>query len=574
MENLVGTTLGQYQIVQEIGRGGMAVVYKAYQPSLTRYVAIKVLPPQFSFDHDFIERFVREARGAAMLHHPNIITIHDVSEQDGIHYFVMEYLVGKTLGAVMAETPMTLPRIAYIVSQVASALDHAHSQGLIHRDVKPSNIVVDEARNDHVKLMDFGLVRAGQDSKLTKAGMILGTPAYMSPEQAQGEEVDQCTDIYSLGVVLYHMLTGTVPFARTTPAAVLMAHVAYEPPSIMQLNPSVPKPVEAVVLKAMAKDRRQRYQSAGQLAHDLQMAIMGQMPAGLKLPPAAVSLPSQPPTTQMPAPAATVPPTFVTPAPSAVPAPAKSKASPLILAGLGAAVLVVLCISGLAVAAALGVFNSRVKTATPPPVATSALPAVTLLAAPNLKAPEDGAEFSPKDTVTLAWEPVSGLSANDAYVVSLNCGTPQTATVKDTSYVVPSSLRASLAAPYQCRWSVAVVAQDGAARSQSGSLRQFMWNMATTTPAPTPPSQATATLVTAPTSTPSSVPTATPRPVLATNTPAPVRATPAVACTGDRVWNGAECVCPPDKPDWTGSLCVPKEKGGDGGGGKLPPPQP
>ena len=574
MENLVGTTLGQYQIVQEIGRGGMAVVYKAYQPSLTRYVAIKVLPPQFSFDHDFIERFVREARGAAMLHHPNIITIHDVSEQDGIHYFVMEYLVGKTLGAVMAETPMTLPRIAYIVSQVASALDHAHSQGLIHRDVKPSNIVVDEARNDHVKLMDFGLVRAGQDSKLTKAGMILGTPAYMSPEQAQGEEVDHCTDIYSLGVVLYHMLTGTVPFSRTTPAAVLMAHVAYEPPSIMQLNPSVPKPVEAVVLKAMAKDRRQRYQSAGQLARDLQVAITGQMPAGLKLPPVAVPPSSQAPTTQMPAPAVTVPPTFVTPAPSAVAAPAKGKASPLIFAGLGAAVLVVLCVSGLAVAAALGVFNSRVKTATPPPVATSTLPAVTLLEAPNLKAPEDGAEFSPKDTVTLAWEPVLGLSADDTYVVTLNCGTPQTATVKETSYLVPPSLRASLTAPFQCRWSVAVIAQDGAARSQPGSLRQFMWNMATTTPTPIPPSQATATLVTTPTSTPSSVPTATPRTVLPTNTRAPVRATPAVACTGDRVWNGAECVCPPDKPDWTGSVCVPKEKGGDGGGGKLPPPPP
>jgi hypothetical protein len=273
----------------------------------------------------------------------------------------------------------------------------------------------------------------------------------------------------------------------------------------------------------------------------------------------------------MPAPAATVPPTFVTPAPSAVPAPAKSKASPLIFAGLGAAVLVVLCVSGLAVAAALGVFNSRVKTATPPPVATSTLPAVTLLAAPNLKAPEDGAEFSPKDTVTLAWEPVSGLSANDAYVVTLNCGTPQTATVKETSYLVPSSLRASLVAPYQCRWSVAVIAQDGAALSQPGSLRQFMWNMATSTPASTPPSQATATLVTAPTSTPSSVPTATPRPVLATNTPAPVRAAPTVTCSGDRVWNGAECVCPPDKPDWTGSLCIPKEKGGDGGF-KLPTP--
>jgi len=567
MESLVGKTLGQYQIIQEIGRGGMAVVYKAYQPSLTRYVAIKVLPPQFSFDHDFIERFVREARGAAMLHHPNIITIHDVSEQDGVHYFVMEYLMGKTLDIVMTETPMTLPRIAHIISQVAGALDHAHSQGLIHRDVKPSNISVDETRNDHVKLMDFGLVRAGQDSKLTKAGMIVGTPAYMSPEQAQGEDVDHRTDIYSLGVVLYQMLTGTAPFVRSTPAAVLMAHVAYAPPSIIQLNPTVPKPVEAVVLKAMSKDRNQRYESAGQLAQDLQVAITGQLPAGLRLPPVAVPPPSMAPTTQMPSPAAPVLPTTVAPAPSVPSAPAKRKTSPLIFVGLGAALLVVLCVSGIAVAAALGVFNSRVKTATPPPAATSALPSVTVLAAPSLKAPEDGAEFSPKDTIRLAWEPVSGLSAEDAYVVTLNCGTSQTATVKETSYAVPSSLRASLTEPYQCRWTVAVMARDGTARSRPGSTRQFVWNMATATSTPQPPSLATATLVTTPTSTPSSVPTSTPRPAVATNTPAPVRPTPTVACTGDRVWNGAECICPPDKPDWTGSQCIPKE----GGGGEPPP---
>ncbi len=284
MESLVGKTLGQYQIIQELGRGGMAVVYKAYQPSLTRYVAVKVLPPQLSFDEDFVERFVREARGAAMLHHPNIITIHDVSEQDGVHYFVMEYLTGKTLDAVLGGQPMPLPRISRIFDQVADALEHAHSQGLIHRDIKPSNICVDETRNDHVVLMDFGLVRAGQDSKLTRTGMIVGTPEYMSPEQAQGEEVDYRTDLYSLGVVLYRMLTGTAPFVRSSPAAVLLAHVAYEPPPVSQVNPSVPKPVEVVVLKAMSKDRNQRYQSAGQLAHDLRVAITGQMPEGLTLP--------------------------------------------------------------------------------------------------------------------------------------------------------------------------------------------------------------------------------------------------------------------------------------------------
>jgi hypothetical protein len=564
MESLVGRTLGQYQIVQELGRGGMAVVYKAYQPSLTRYVAIKVLPPQFSFDHDFVERFVREARGAAMLHHLNIITIHDVAEQDGVHYFVMEYLTGKMLDAVMAETPVTLPRIAHIINQVAGALDHAHSQGLIHRDVKPSNISVDETHNDHVKLMDFGLVRASQDSKLTRAGMIMGTPAYMSPEQAQGEDVDYRTDIYSLGVVLYQMLTGTAPFVRATTAAVLMAHVAQPPPSIIQLNPTVPKSVEAVVFKAMAKDRKQRYQSAGQLAQDLRVAITGQMPEGLALPSAVAPLPSVAPTTQVSAPAAPVPPTTVAPAPRVPPAPAKRKVSPFVVAGLGAAVLVVLCVSGIAIAAALGVLNPRTPT-TPPPAATSALPSMTLLAAPNLKAPKDGAEFSPNEVVTLAWEPVAGLSANDAFVVALNCGSPQTATVKETSYVVPSSLRAALAAPYECRWSVEVIGQDGVVRSAPSDTRQFTW----AAPTATVPATLEATSTTMSTAT--LEPTASPKPTLPANTPAPTRplATPTVACTGGRTWDGTQCVCPADKPEWFNGMCIEKDTGKDREG----PPQ-
>jgi hypothetical protein len=362
-----------------------------------------------------------------------------------------------------------------------------------------------------------------------------------------------------------------------------LAHVAYEPPLVSQINHTLPKSVEAVALKAMAKDRNQRYQSASQLARDLSVAITGQMPADLEpqalrttaalpvsrsatIPPTVVSAPTTPPplapTTKVPVP----------------PAPVEQKraggTSPVVLVSLGAAALVVLCVLGFLAAAALGVFKTDGKAGAQPTVAASPTTGVTLLTAPNLKGPADGATFSPNDAITLAWVPASGLSLNDSYVVTLDCGSPQTATVKETSYVIPSSLRASLAAPYQCRWSVAVMAQDGTARSQPGSSRQFTWNMATTTPTPTLPSQATATLVTTPTSTPSSVPTSTPRPVLATNTPAPVRATPTVACTGDRVWNGAECVCPPDKPDWTGSVCIPKEGGGGGGDDVNPPVKP
>jgi len=603
MESLVGKTLGQYQIVQELGRGGMAVVYKAYQPSLTRYVAIKVLPPQLSFDEDFVERFVREARGAAMLHHPNIITIHDVSEQDGIHYFVMEYLTGKTLDVVLAGQPMPLPRISRILDQVADALEHAHSQGLIHRDIKPSNICVDETRNDHVVLMDFGLVRAGQDSQLTRTGMIVGTPEYMSPEQAQGEEVDYRTDLYSFGVVLYRMLTGTAPFVRSTPAAVLLAHVAYEPPSVSQVNQSVPKSVEAVVLKAMSKDRNQRYQSAGQLARDLRVAITGQMPEGLTLPvpTAHVAAPSPTlvatPTTasmtpQRPLPAAAPDYTLAAPMTASMTPPqpltaavpgyaptAQKKAggtSPLIYIGLGVAGLVVLCVAGIAVATALGLFKPGGGTATPQvltPQVVNPSPGVTLLAAPTLTEPADSAAFLPKDTIRLSWEAVSGLAADDSYVVTLECasgaGGPQKIPVKETSYTIQPSLYDSLGAPYQCRWNVMVTAQGGAARSASSPTWQFSWSQPTAT-VTAPPS---ATRAATPTSTSTS--TATPRPILPTNTRPPARTpTPAVSCTGDRIWNGAECVCPPDKPEWFNGQCAPKGGGGGGGGGGGNTPAP
>ncbi len=624
MESLVGKTLGQYQIVQELGRGGMAVVYKAYQPSLTRYVAVKVLPPQLSFDEDFVERFVREARGAAVLHHPNIITIHDVSEQNGIHYFVMEYLTGKTLDAVLAGLPMPLPRLLRIIDQVADALDHAHSQGLIHRDIKPSNICVDETRNDHVVLMDFGLVRAGQDSKLTRTGMIVGTPEYMSPEQAQGEDVDYRTDIYSLGVVLYRMLTGVAPFVRSTPAAVLLAHVAYEPPPVSQVNPSVPKSVEAVTLKAMSKDRNQRYPTAGQFARDLRVAITGQMPEGLVLPVPAPRAAAPPPTlvtapttasltaahpmpaagpdytvaapmTAAPMTAAPITATPITaapmtaspttasmtppqPLPAVAPsyAPAAQKkaggTSPLVYVGLGVAGLVVLCVAGIAVAAALGLFKPG-GTATPPALTPQAIqpsPSVTLLAAPSLREPADSAAFSPKDTIQLSWEAVSGLAADDSYVVTLECAAstsgPQKMQVKETSYTVQSSLYDSLDAPYQCRWNVMVTGQGGAARSASSQTRLFSWSQ----PTATATAQPSATLAASPTSTSTSTPTPQP---LATNTRPPARTpTPAVSCTGGRIWNGTDCVCPPDKPEWFGGVCNEKSKGGGGNGGEPPPP--
>jgi serine/threonine-protein kinase len=272
--NLVGTTLGQFQVIEELGRGGMATVYKAFQPALGRYVALKVLLPHLAQDEKLVQRFLREARAAAALRHPHVITIYDIGSENDIHYIVTEYLEGITLAQLLEQKgALGSDRVLNIVQQIAEALDHAHHRGYVHRDIKPSNIMIDPARNDHVTLMDFGLVRVVGGSQLTLSGTIVGTPDYMSPEQAKGEELDQRSDIYSLGVTVYHMLTGCVPFGKPTPHAVMLAHVIEEPPSMTSLGQQTPLEVEAVVIKSMAKEPPDRYQWAGEMARDLENAI-------------------------------------------------------------------------------------------------------------------------------------------------------------------------------------------------------------------------------------------------------------------------------------------------------------
>jgi len=358
--DLVGKKLGQYQIIEEHGRGGMAVVYRAYQSSLNRYVAIKVLPPQFTFDEEFVQRFLREARSAAAMHHPNIVTIHDINQQDGLYFIVMEFVEGKTLDQLLAKTgPLPLPRIQRIVTQVVDALEHAHQRGMIHRDIKPTNIMVDEQQDDHVTLMDFGLVRAATGSGLTKTGVIVGTPEYMSPEQAEGKEVDSRTDIYSLGVVLFKMLTGRVPFSRSTPHAVLIAHMTQEPPSISSISPGLPASIEAVVRKALAKDREKRYARASDMARDLAIAVSGE-----KLPEA--KRPSRP----RAAAKAEVEPTLVTHEPTP-----KTPGRRWIwaLGGVGALLLVGLCAVAAFALELLPFSASAPPTSTPTPRPTSTL---------------------------------------------------------------------------------------------------------------------------------------------------------------------------------------------------------
>lgn len=294
--DLAGETLGQFQIIEQVGKGGMAIVYKAYQASLQRHVAIKVLAPKLADDMDLVRRFKREATAAAALHHGNVLTIHDVASEGEIHYIVTEFLEGMTLAELLQqEGALPVERILNIVKQVSSALDYAHSKEFIHRDVKPSNVMVDPARNDHVTLMDFGLVQAPGGSRITKTGFIMGTPDYMSPEQAKGDPVDRRTDIYSLGVTTYHMLTGDVPFSKSTPHAVLLAHIMEDPPSMATSDKEISFEVESVVRKAMNKDPADRYEWAGEMATDLDMAVI--TPSSFIAPPIRPSMyPQAPPT--------------------------------------------------------------------------------------------------------------------------------------------------------------------------------------------------------------------------------------------------------------------------------------
>ncbi len=277
MESMIGQTLGQYQLVEQIGKGGMATVYKAFQPSLNRAVAIKILPPYFLHEAGFAERFTREAQAIAQLDHPNILPVYDFGKQGNISYIVMKYVPAGTLHDQLG-SPMSPARALKLIEQIAGALDNAHQRGILHRDIKPSNILIDE--RGWVYLSDFGLAKMVEGSvQLTGSGVGVGTPAYMSPEQGQGLPVDARTDVYSLGVVLFEMLTGRVPYEAETPMAVVIKHITDPIPLPRQMNPHIPEAVERVLLKALAKEPADRFSSAGEMAAALRRAVEGLEPA-------------------------------------------------------------------------------------------------------------------------------------------------------------------------------------------------------------------------------------------------------------------------------------------------------
>ncbi len=285
--DLIGQTLGKYRILEEIGRGGMATVYKAYQSSLNRHVAIKVMAPFLAQDREFRRRFKEEALATAALDHPNIIHIYDADQEAGYHYIAMEYVAGGNLHDRLKEgRPLDVTTAVSIATQIGAALDHAHRHGFIHRDVKPSNILL--GREGRAVLTDLGIAKAIQATRLTRTGTAIGTPEYMSPEQAQGAEVDHRTDIYSLGIVVYEMLAGQVPFQADTPLTVLYKQVNEPPPDLTQVNPDVGRAIAAVVTRALAKDREHRFHTAQEMIDALHE------PATLAALPAAPSLPGEP----------------------------------------------------------------------------------------------------------------------------------------------------------------------------------------------------------------------------------------------------------------------------------------
>lgn len=409
-----GQQLGPYQIIQQIGKGGMATVYKAYHAAMDRYVALKVVAIQLAEDPNFLQRFQQEARLIARLEHPHILPVHDFGEANGVPFMVMRFLEAGTLKERITTEPLTLAEVDRIFCQLADALQYSHDHGVIHRDIKPSNAMLDK-RGD-VFLTDFGVAKMVEGaSQVTATGTITGTPAYMSPEQAQGKKIDHRSDIYSLGVVLYEMLTGRVPFEAETPMAVIFKHIQ-EPPSPLSLvRPDLPYTLEAVLLKALAKEPDDRYASMDAFREAWQTAMSegeaiakiaplpGEAPPTLKSAPPLKKLPTTPLPDVTPPPYKTTPPQYQTTPPEYKTNPPVSSTGGKIAATvtpmlggliLGVVLCIVCCVASFFI---LGAIGEQLPDNTPTPGAV-----VESTATPT------GSEAEPTDDTIIVAAPPAG----------------------------------------------------------------------------------------------------------------------------------------------------------------------
>jgi serine/threonine-protein kinase len=301
---MASQTIGRYEIIRELGIGGMAVVYLGMDPVMRRQVAIKVLPRQFTFDPQFRSRFQREAQVIAGLEHPAIVPVYDFGELNDQPFIVMRYMPGGSLADRMEKASLTLTEIANLFQRLASALDAAHHNGLVHRDLKPANILFDQWGESY--LSDFGIVKLAEAHSAYTGSAIIGTPAYMSPEQAKGKAlVDGRSDVYSLGIILYELLTQKLPYVSDTPMGQAVAHIIEPVPDILNTKPTLPKASDAIIRRALAKNPDDRFPTAGALAN-----VVAQLATN--------------PNLVLPAPVVTAP----APAKPATPAPALPKPQP------------------------------------------------------------------------------------------------------------------------------------------------------------------------------------------------------------------------------------------------------
>jgi len=402
-ESLIGKTIGKYQIVELLGRGGMAEVYKAYQPALDRYVAIKIMHSFLAEDEDFLGRFQREAKAVGRLRHPNIVQVHDFDVADGVYYMVMEFIDGYTLKAKLQDLAATDERMPLeeairVTRGVAAALAYAHKRDMVHRDVKAANVMVNQ--DGQVILTDFGIAKILSGPQFTASGAMIGTPAYMSPEQGLGEPGDARSDIYSLGIMLFQMTTGQLPYDADTPLAVVLKHVNNPLPIPSQLNSAIPPGVERVIFKTLAKNPDDRYQTADEFIEHLD-----RIKAGLAVPESA-----QPTLLSMDQAAA---PTIVAPSASvaqvAAAPPAKTGRSKWIWAGIGIGAIILLIIAAGAAWGLSGILASATSTATPTEDQTIVVPtAKTEPATPVPSSPSRPSDTPPPEAT--AMDPVDAAS--------------------------------------------------------------------------------------------------------------------------------------------------------------------